>query len=679
MKNVTIILIIMSFVVIETTAQEQTYNYQRAIELYNNEEYEDAVDYFGKEIYNNEKNIPYCCYYLAIIYYNYYKSNSDALKFINRAIETLPNRNKTWIGASYGIRSDIYLKMEDTVRAMQDIDKAIKIDSKNIRLYSVRASIYINKKEYKLAEADYKKCIELDETDNTGYWGMGNVYRNLKKYKTAIESYTYAIKLEERSVLYLLRSVCYGELKDYDKQTDDLISAIDIREDIGVDYVTDEIANLKEDAQKLIRTKLTIKNNKEPNNIVWLLLLARTYENDKPRKAIEYYDKALKISNNASIYAKISNAYFHLGNYNNALKNINEAIDLDKEYAPYFMTKANILNEMGRSKEAIQEVDKFIETYPEYFWGYYRRGWFKEEIKDYDGAIDDYTIAITLEPGYEYSYSTRGKLYLELGEKELSEKDFKKCIELDNEPGDNSCAMYAYFYLGQKDKAKEFMAKVMANSGKDSSFYDAACIYSLMNEKQKALNYFEKALEKGFRRFVHIERDSDLDNIRNEQKFKNLVNKYKKIADEDNETENEDIEEYIEKISKVPFTRKGRVCEVKAKINDLPLTLIFDTGASDVSISNVEATFMYKNGYISQKDIIGTQYYLNANGEISEGTIINLNKVELGDCTLNNIRASVVKNQNAPLLLGQSVLERFGKIEIDNENKVLKITRKERR
>jgi aspartyl protease family protein len=35
---------------------------------------------------------------------------------------------------------------------------------------------------------------------------------------------------------------------------------------------------------------------------------------------------------------------------------------------------------------------------------------------------------------------------------------------------------------------------------------------------------------------------------------------------------------------------------------------------------------------------------------------------------LENVKAMVIDNVNAPLLLGQSVLERFGSIEIDNVN-----------
>jgi len=56
--------------------------------------------------------------------------------------------------------------------------------------------------------------------------------------------------------------------------------------------------------------------------------------------------------------------------------------------------------------------------------------------------------------------------------------------------------------------------------------------------------------------------------------------------------------------------------------------------------------------------------------------VINLGQVKFGNLSLDNIKASVVKNQSAPLLLGQSVLNRLGKIEIDNANRLIKVTYK---
>jgi predicted aspartyl protease len=83
---------------------------------------------------------------------------------------------------------------------------------------------------------------------------------------------------------------------------------------------------------------------------------------------------------------------------------------------------------------------------------------------------------------------------------------------------------------------------------------------------------------------------------------------------------------------------------------------------------------MMKNDYLSGTDVIGSQHYIDANGDVSVGTVINLKKVNFGGLELNNVRASVVRNQKAPLLLGQSVLGRLGRIEVDNAKSVIKIT-----
>ena len=83
---------------------------------------------------------------------------------------------------------------------------------------------------------------------------------------------------------------------------------------------------------------------------------------------------------------------------------------------------------------------------------------------------------------------------------------------------------------------------------------------------------------------------------------------------------------------------------------------------------------MMKNGYLNSKDIVGSQRYQTADGNVSVGTVINLRQINFGGLELTNVRASVVQSQTAPLLLGQSVLQRLGKIEINNEKRVLIIT-----
>lgn len=112
---------------------------------------------------------------------------------------------------------------------------------------------------------------------------------------------------------------------------------------------------------------------------------------------------------------------------------------------------------------------------------------------------------------------------------------------------------------------------------------------------------------------------------------------------------------------------------IPCKINGLYMEFIFDTGASDVSISLTEASFMLKNGYLKSEDILGKAYYQIANGNIETGTKINIRKIEIQGMLFYNVNASIVHDLDAPLLMGQSLLKKMGKIQIDYINNTLTI------
>jgi carboxyl-terminal processing protease len=55
--------------------------------------------------------------------------------------------------------------------------------------------------------------------------------------------------------------------------------------------------------------------------------------------------------------------------------------------------------------------------------------------------------------------------------------------------------------------------------------YNLACGYSLLGEKEKAISFLHDAIESGYSDFRHIREDTDLDNIRNEPRFREEVAK----------------------------------------------------------------------------------------------------------------------------------------------------------
>ena len=56
-----------------------------------------------------------------------------------------------------------------------------------------------------------------------------------------------------------------------------------------------------------------------------------------------------------------------------------------------------------------------------------------------------------------------------------------------------------------------------------SFFYNLACSHSLLNELDFALEALEKAIQLGYQNFKLIQSDSDLDNLRKDRRFNNLL------------------------------------------------------------------------------------------------------------------------------------------------------------
>jgi aspartyl protease family protein len=115
----------------------------------------------------------------------------------------------------------------------------------------------------------------------------------------------------------------------------------------------------------------------------------------------------------------------------------------------------------------------------------------------------------------------------------------------------------------------------------------------------------------------------------------------------------------------IKMKKEGGIYLVPIMINGVEMDFIFDTGASVISISQTEAMFLLKQGRLNKEDFIGTDNYMDANGGISIGITVNFKTVVIGNKILKNVQATIVGNLQAPLLLGQSALSRFGKISID--------------
>jgi clan AA aspartic protease (TIGR02281 family) len=220
------------------------------------------------------------------------------------------------------------------------------------------------------------------------------------------------------------------------------------------------------------------------------------------------------------------------------------------------------------------------------------------------------------------------------------------------------------------------MAKNLIEYPSDGNYYDAACLYSLLKMPRESIAYLDTAFQKGYRDFTHIAKDDDLDFVRNSPAFKQLFARWQAkfqvgakqlpvFKDKNN----------IVGTYKIPYKlHNGGTYEIASKINGLPLNMLFDTGAADISISQTEVDFMLKNGFLSERDYVGKALYNLANGVSEESKTVILRRVEIGGIVLKNVFASIAENREAGMLIGQSALQNFATILIDNKKQQIIIT-----
>jgi len=98
---------------------------------------------------------------------------------------------------------------------------------------------------------------------------------------------------------------------------------------------------------------------------------------------------------------------------------------------------------------------------------------------------------------------------------------------------------------------------------------------------------------------------------------------------------------------------------------------LFDTGASTMLINKETELEWIKKGFLSPNSYVRDAVFELADRSKVKGRIFNLNKVKVGDYVINNVEVGVT--QDANLLCGLSLLNKFKKWEFDSDSNTLKL------
>lgn len=214
------------------------------------------------------------------------------------------------------------------------------------------------------------------------YFCRAGAYFDKKQYEEAIKDYTRALSISPfESRIYDGRAEAYAQKSEYEKAVSDYSAAIVLVENYG-----------------------------------------RQYQN--------VYLQRMRKQFSVELYNKRGIAYSLKGEYDKALVDFNQSIELLPDLADSYNNRGIVYRFKGDYDRALFDYSRAIELNLDFPQAYNNRGYIYFLKKEYDKAINDYNQAIRINPGYGQCYFNRAQTYLKLGKSKQAEQDIVKARSL---------------------------------------------------------------------------------------------------------------------------------------------------------------------------------------------------------------------------------------------------------
>lgn len=672
MKRILYILVLAMMAIGAHAATQYSYYYQKAEKAYEQKDYETCLRYLEKGVKEDPKDGP-CWAVMAEIYSKRdYARYAEALETSEKALKLL-KKDKGWCAFLYNIRGDVYYKIDDLVQSEQNYRMAVNINP-TVDGYVSLGDVLREQKKYAEAVEVFGRVVDMRPDLIYAYGLLADACLLNGDLNAAERNANLAVYLSdgENIVSHQVLSRLALRRKQVPMACSELAKACFADKNMSVEF--DSIYRLYPDlVDAAMLNEYEIRRNDLHANARISVYYCNT---QRIMDALYYLHRASDLADNNNYSSHLASLYYLFDQYEKALEYAQEVLKADSTQSDMYAFVSRCYSSLGQHDKAIEYRQRCIRLSDAPSVDYRMIGREYIQLGDYEHAIQYMDSAIMLVNAADMPIAVfnRGEAYRMFGNEQKALADLHEAqMMLDGHP-DRGTIYYVHALLGEREPVDQYVDSMTHHLSDKTEYHTLIDLYACLHDKEQTIRYIDFAREHGVRCAQTLREHFRLRWLRDDADFQAAVQRMQQVEIEELQMLNARLrggEQDKSGTTEIPFTISGGVNQVRCQINGLPLYFVFDTGASDVTISSVEANFMLKNGYLTDADFMGKQNYVTATGEIHEGTIINLREVRVGDITLTNIKASVIANQRAPLLLGQTVFRRFGTLEVDNQQHII--------
>ena len=306
--------------------------------------------------------------------------------------------------------------------------------------------------------------------------------KRLQGYKaTSLAYYDEAIILDpSKAEYYYERALAKDQdMGDYDGAMEDYISAMDL-DSQNADFYT-------ENASKAISTKILRQEEAQKYEDMFDFNIKEGNFDE----ALANINKAIELDGyNSEYYYYRGNLQYNKDNLKDALADINKALELNPNIAKYYMARGSINLMSGNYIGSFKDINRAVELDENNSAYYISRASLKIILKSYNSALSDYNQAIKLDRENDYYYILRADFKYHFGDYEGSLRDYNTAIRL-NPDNPEYYIMRAPLRqgFGDIDGCLEDYDKAIELAPEEDSYYNIRAIV------KQGLEMYDEAIE----------------------------------------------------------------------------------------------------------------------------------------------------------------------------------------
>ncbi|KAM6273869.1 tetratricopeptide repeat protein 6 [Porphyrio hochstetteri] len=412
---------------------EQAYYYRGTLK-YQNKTFKAAIEDFSKTIDLNKTCT--LAYYNRAVCYHQIKDIRNALK--DYGIILLLEVSKEIALKVLINRGLLYMELGDYSDACEDFKEAALLSSDDSQIFQAIGICYHRLHEFKEAVRSFDQVLKLDPVSVDAYLGRGNSYMengHETGCKQAQKDFLRAIHLDP---MCIKARICLGHnLQIFGKLQrawSQFTVAICIDPKCQVAYDGRASVSLQmgqtfaafqdtNAALKLATTAPLLTNRGFINQLMGYLPCA-----------MKDYQQAISLDPNYALaYFSAANMYFHNRQFSQACFYYSKVLQLEPRNESAVMNRAVTNMLLNNIEEAKKDFEKAICLCPFPATVYFYRAKFYNGLKQYELAEKDISTALSIQPNDALMYKFRADIRGKLGFNKEAVEDYKKAISIEEQ------------------------------------------------------------------------------------------------------------------------------------------------------------------------------------------------------------------------------------------------------